>query len=368
MRAACSRRSASPTSSSCSTRWARPSASASSSVLQRAAAGAVAGRCAAAAAGRRATTPARAPRCSRPCCVRRWATTARCGSSQARLSGRRARRAAGTARTAAPVMMDGGPGLMGGPGADGRARVDGARAGPCRPVLRTQVQLRDGHWARFDSELPPAAATLPWRLALTLGVLLVAVLLLSFVAVRWVTRPLHVLADGGRGPGPGHRPPGVARGRADRDPAGRARLQHHAEPPVALHPGPHPDAGGHVARPEDADHAHAAARRPDGRRGAAPALRGRPEGNGGHGHAHARVHARAGRQRGAPGRGRDGAAREPAVGQRGDGPHGAHRGAGERALCRAWCRCSSAAWPTWWTTPCSTATASRCRSRTRRNA
>jgi len=85
-------------------------------------------------------------------------------------------------------MMGGGPGFGGGPGAMGRLAP---RAGP---VLRTQVQLRDGHWARFDSELPQAATTLPWRLALTLGVLLVAVLVLSLVAVRWVTRPLHVLA------------------------------------------------------------------------------------------------------------------------------------------------------------------------------
>lgn len=79
-------------------------------------------------------------------------------------------------------MMGGGPGRMGPPG---------LHAGP---VLRTQVQLRDGRWARFDSDLPRASSTLPWRLALTLGVLLLAVLVLSYVAVRWVTRPLHVLA------------------------------------------------------------------------------------------------------------------------------------------------------------------------------
>jgi len=68
------------------------------------------------------------------------------------------------------------------------------RPGPPLPVLRAQVELRDGRWARFDSELPAAAATLPWRLALTLAILLAAVLVLSYVAVRWVTRPLHVLA------------------------------------------------------------------------------------------------------------------------------------------------------------------------------
>jgi len=93
-----------------------------------------------------------------------------------------------------PFMEDGpgpmvGPGAMGGPGWMARGPGRGG------PVLRTQVQLRDGHWARFDSELPQSAVGLPWRLALTLGVLLAAVLLLSFVAVRWVTRPLHVLAE-----------------------------------------------------------------------------------------------------------------------------------------------------------------------------
>jgi signal transduction histidine kinase len=62
-------------------------------------------------------------------------------------------------------------------------------------VLRTEVQLRDGRWARFDTEQPKAAPALPWRLALTLLVLALAVLVLSFVAVRWVTRPLHMLAS-----------------------------------------------------------------------------------------------------------------------------------------------------------------------------
>lgn len=79
-------------------------------------------------------------------------------------------------------------GMMGpGPGA-------GMMAGGL-PVLRTEVQLRDGRWARFDAELPAVPDALPWRLILTLAVLLAAMLLLSYVAVRWVVRPLHVLAD-----------------------------------------------------------------------------------------------------------------------------------------------------------------------------
>lgn len=59
--------------------------------------------------------------------------------------------------------------------------------------LLVQVQLNDGTWATFDTQLPKDAATLPWRLVLTLVILLAATLLLSYVAVRWVTRPLSAL-------------------------------------------------------------------------------------------------------------------------------------------------------------------------------
>ena len=61
------------------------------------------------------------------------------------------------------------------------------------PVVRIEVQLRDGPWARFDTELPAQPEALPWRLALTLVVLLASVLALSLVAVRWVVRPLQQL-------------------------------------------------------------------------------------------------------------------------------------------------------------------------------
>jgi signal transduction histidine kinase len=60
--------------------------------------------------------------------------------------------------------------------------------------MLTQVRLQDGTWASFDTRISPATAGLPWRLLLTLMVLLAAVLLLSYIAVRWVTRPLNVLA------------------------------------------------------------------------------------------------------------------------------------------------------------------------------
>jgi len=58
-----------------------------------------------------------------------------------------------------------------------------------------QVRLQDGTWATFDTQVTQESANLPWRVLLTLAILLAAVLLLSYVAVRWVTRPLHLLAS-----------------------------------------------------------------------------------------------------------------------------------------------------------------------------
>ena len=77
------------------------------------------------------------------------------------------------------MMRGGGPGMVGG----GMA------------LLRTEVQLRDGTWARFDTALPEPPQTLPWRLALTLAVLLASVLAVSYVAVRWVVQPLQRLTQ-----------------------------------------------------------------------------------------------------------------------------------------------------------------------------
>ena len=98
---------------------------------------------------------------------------------------------AGAARSGAATPHD----AMHGPG--GRMMGRGPGAGMMAsglPVVRTEVQLRDGRWARFDTELPALPDALPWRLVLTLAVLLAAVLLLSYVAVHRVVRPLHVLA------------------------------------------------------------------------------------------------------------------------------------------------------------------------------
>jgi signal transduction histidine kinase len=92
--------------------------------------------------------------------------------------------------------------------APGPARVGGRypMSGPMGPPgmhgfppngisILTQVRLQDGTWASFDTQLPQQATNLPWRLLLTLAILLAAVLVLSYIAVRWVTRPLNVLAS-----------------------------------------------------------------------------------------------------------------------------------------------------------------------------
>jgi signal transduction histidine kinase len=57
-----------------------------------------------------------------------------------------------------------------------------------------QVTLRDGTLVTFDSYLSPQEGSIPLRLGLSLLVLLGAVIVLSLIAVRWVTGPLSALA------------------------------------------------------------------------------------------------------------------------------------------------------------------------------
>ena len=83
-----------------------------------------------------------------------------------------------------------------------------AMFGPDALLLLTQVQLQDGAWVSFDTALPREAAGLPARLLLTLAALLAVVLLLSAVAVRWLSRPLQTLAGAAEALGKNiHRPP-----------------------------------------------------------------------------------------------------------------------------------------------------------------
>jgi len=58
-----------------------------------------------------------------------------------------------------------------------------------------QIALRDGTLATFDTFLSPEATAIPVRVALTLLILLGTVVVLSLVAVRWVTGPLSSLAN-----------------------------------------------------------------------------------------------------------------------------------------------------------------------------
>jgi signal transduction histidine kinase len=57
------------------------------------------------------------------------------------------------------------------------------------------VRLKDGALVAFDSRQPLQTASWPYRLLLSLAVLLAAVFAVSFLAVRWATRPLKALAD-----------------------------------------------------------------------------------------------------------------------------------------------------------------------------
>jgi signal transduction histidine kinase len=93
------------------------------------------------------------------------------------------------ARGAAP---GGGPGMMMGPGMGmGMGMGAGMHGGM---LFMTQVLLGDGTWVTFDTLVPRPSADLPLRLVATLVISLAAVLLLSLFAVRWVVRPLGVLA------------------------------------------------------------------------------------------------------------------------------------------------------------------------------
>ena len=71
-----------------------------------------------------------------------------------------------------------------------------------------QVRLRDGELITFDARQSAQTVSWPYRLLLSLGVLLVAVVAVSLVAVRWTTRPLNALADAADELGRDiHRPP-----------------------------------------------------------------------------------------------------------------------------------------------------------------
>jgi len=58
-----------------------------------------------------------------------------------------------------------------------------------------QARLHDGTLVTFDSRQSTETANWPYRLLLSLVVLLAAVIGVSLIAVRWATRPINALAD-----------------------------------------------------------------------------------------------------------------------------------------------------------------------------
>ncbi len=111
-----------------------------------------------------------------------------------------------------------GPGMMGGPGRWGTDAGAPGQSGPGAfgPGMRrhagisfiVQARLQDGTLVTFNSRQSSEAVNWPYRLLLSLLVLLAAVFAVTLVAVRWVTRPLKTLAEAAQGLGEDiNRPP-----------------------------------------------------------------------------------------------------------------------------------------------------------------
>jgi signal transduction histidine kinase len=60
-------------------------------------------------------------------------------------------------------------------------------------LFNIQVELQDGTWVRFERQVPESLFGWPFRLLITLGVLLISVVALSLLAVRWSVGPLRSL-------------------------------------------------------------------------------------------------------------------------------------------------------------------------------
>lgn len=63
------------------------------------------------------------------------------------------------------------------------------------PIILTQVRLADGDWLVYAYSAHHGPGPWPGRLLLTLAILIGAIILVSLVAVRWVTRPLSRLSE-----------------------------------------------------------------------------------------------------------------------------------------------------------------------------
>jgi hypothetical protein len=92
-----------------------------------------------------------------------------------------------------------GGGAMRGPGSEGEwtppMMRHGGGSGPGGLTFVAQVALRDGTRVTFDARQPQATENWPYRVLLSIVLLLAAVIVVSLIAVRWATRPLKTLAD-----------------------------------------------------------------------------------------------------------------------------------------------------------------------------
>lgn len=95
-----------------------------------------------------------------------------------------------------PATAPTGPDAPGyGPGMrPGFGMAMGPRYGPPGPSFVVQVRLGDGALLTFDARQPAETGNWPYRLLASLAILLVAVIALTLLAARWVTRPLKTLA------------------------------------------------------------------------------------------------------------------------------------------------------------------------------
>ncbi|WP_435685571.1 ATP-binding protein [Sedimenticola selenatireducens] len=70
-----------------------------------------------------------------------------------------------------------------------------SRFRPPRSGFQASIRLSDGNWLNILRPIPEGVEQWPYRLLTYLGVLLISIILLSLLAVRWVTRPLGTLAE-----------------------------------------------------------------------------------------------------------------------------------------------------------------------------
>lgn len=61
-------------------------------------------------------------------------------------------------------------------------------------ALAAQVQLMDGSWVLIESRQGVQAVIWPYRLLGSIAILIVAAIVVAYIAVRWVTRPMQTLA------------------------------------------------------------------------------------------------------------------------------------------------------------------------------